>query len=134
MRHLAIPITEIQAPSSAAECSRLRRIVCQLALAALRSPRAAADIELAIGEAFSNAVKYGGRGSKISVRVEIPSSREFDIEIAYPGSKFDTSVTRPRNVRKATGGFGRFIMQQVMDDLKYSFRNGHTTLRMKKCK
>lgn len=132
MRRSAIPGTMMQAHSSAAECSRLRKVVCRLASAALRSPSAVADAELAVGEAFSNAVKYGAPDSKVSVCVEVSPRRGLAVEIAYPGRKFDTRVTRPKNVRRATGGFGRYIMQEVMDSVEYSFHDGLTTLRMTK--
>lgn len=132
MRHRADSITEIQMPSSAAECSRLRKVINRLASAALHNPCAVADVELAVGEAFSNAVKHGKRNAKVSVRVAAKPNRELAVEMAYPGLKFDTKVTYPKNVRKATGGFGRYIMQQVLDGMEYSFRNGYTTLRMTK--
>lgn len=131
MRRLADLITEIQAPSSTAECPRLRKVVCRLAAAALDSSHAA-DVELAVGEAFANAVKYGKNSGKISVRIAAFPGRELAVEMAYPGSRFDTKIEFPKNVRSATGGFGRYIMQQVLDGVEYSFRNGYTTLRMRK--
>jgi anti-sigma regulatory factor (Ser/Thr protein kinase) len=103
-----------------------------LAAAALRSSGAVTDIELAVGEAFSNAIKYGKRNSKITVRVVGAPGCEVSVEMAYPGSRFDTTVKRPADIEKATGGFGRYIIKQVMDDTEYSFRNGFTTLRMRK--
>ncbi len=124
--------TEIQTPADAAECARLRKIVTRLASETLRSSYAAADVELAVGEAFSNAVKYGVRNSKVSVRVVAASKHKLSIEIAYPGSRFDTTVTTPQDPRNAAGGFGRVIMQHVTDSMKYCFKNGYTILRMTK--
>jgi anti-sigma regulatory factor (Ser/Thr protein kinase) len=89
-------------------------------------------MELALGEAISNAVKFGGRDSMISVKVETLPNREVAVELAYPGEKFDTCVTRPQDIRNATGGFGRFIIQQVTDSMEYSFEDGRTRLRMVK--
>ena len=126
------PSTEIQAPSSASECSRLRRVVYLLAYGALHDQNAVADIELAVGEAFSNVVKHGSQDSKVSVRLESPSRQKLAVELIYLGGKFDTTISCPKNLRNATGGFGRFIIQQVMDSMEYSFRNGLTTLRMTK--
>ena len=132
MRDSMRPATEIQMPSRAVEGSRLRKVVGRIASRALRSPRAAADIELAIGEAFSNVLKHGAKKSRVSVRVESPSNHELAVEMTYPGKRFDTTVTRPKDVGKARGGFGRHIIQQVMDSMEYSFRRGRTTLRMTK--
>ena len=119
-------------PSSAAEGSRLRKVVSRLATATLRDNRAVADLELAVGEAFSNAVKYGSCDSKVSVCVETPSRRELAIEMAYPGTQFDTTVKYPEDATAGNGGFGRFIIQSVTDAMEYSFKDGLTTLRMVK--
>lgn len=124
-------VTEIQMLSSPAECSRLRKLVTRLAASALRSTDAE-DMELAIGEALSNAVKYGQAGSKISVRVESSPDTELAVELAYLGSRFDTCVKCPDDLANATGGFGRFIIDQVTDSMEYSFDNGCTTLRLTK--
>ena len=124
-------ITEIQMPSSPAECSRLRKVVTRLASAELRGI-AAEEMELALGEAISNAVKYGQSDAKISVRVKSLPDREVAVELNYPDERFDACVTCPDDVRNATGGFGRFIIQQVTDSMEYSFEDGHTRLRMTK--
>jgi anti-sigma regulatory factor (Ser/Thr protein kinase) len=124
-------ITEIQMPSSPAECSRLRKVVTRLASAGLR-PTAAEEMELALGEAISNAVKYGESDAKISVRVESLPDREVAVELDYPDDQFDACIKCPDDLRNATGGFGRFIIQQVTDSMEYSFQDGHTRLRMTK--
>ena len=117
-------------PSKFSESSRLRKLVCRLASAALHDPDDVADMGLVIGEAFSNAVKHGGEGGKVCVRVDTPTSRQLSIEMAYPGKKFDTTVTYPQDVLNAEGGFGRFIIHKIVDSMEYSFKNGETTLRM----
>ena len=132
MRDKRCAVTEIQARSEAAECRRLRKVVSRLAADALCSPHAVADVELAVGEAFSNAVKHGARNSKVSVRVEAHAKRELAVEMAYPGRRFDTAVTCPTEIQDGRGGFGRFIMRQLLDGMEYSFRNGRTTVRMVK--
>lgn len=82
--------------------------------------------------AFSNAVKYGENGSKVSVRIEPLSNRGLALEMAYPGSSFDTTVTLPKDKGSGKGGFGRYIITQVMDSLEYSFDSGCTKVRMTK--
>ncbi|HUV04873.1 MAG TPA: ATP-binding protein [Armatimonadota bacterium] len=125
-------ITEIQLPSNAAQCRRLRKIVCRLASHALRDPDAVADVEIAIGEALSNAVKYGVLNSKVNVRVEAHSKDELAIDLVYPGRRFETRVSYPPDPDSGRGGFGRFLMRELTDSVEYSFKDGHTTLRMTK--
>lgn len=125
------PRIEIQVPLNPAECSRVRRVVCCLASAALNDPTAVGDIELAIGEAFSNAVKYGSHG-RATVYIDLSMPRVLTLEMIYPGTDFDTTVTYPEDVQSANGGFGRFIMNRVLDNMDYSFENGRTVLRMSK--
>jgi len=117
-------------PSSAALCGRLRKLVTRLACMSLR-PDAVDDLELAVGEAISNAVKYGA-GPTICVRVEAFPWGELIVEFDYPGSSFDTRVTRPAEPRYSVGGYGRFIIRAVTDGMEYSFLDGHTILRLTK--
>lgn len=124
-------VTEIQMPASHSECWRLRRLISQLAVASRFNPPDVADVALAVGEAFSNAVKYGTRNSKVRVRVE-DFDRELAVVLEYHGPRFDTSVRLPRDVTTARGGFGRYIMQQVTDGMCYEFYDGHTVLRLTK--
>ncbi|MHB0999591.1 MAG: ATP-binding protein [Armatimonadota bacterium] len=124
--------TEIQVPSNAAQCSRIRKVISRLAASSLRNKDAAEDVVLAFGEAFSNAVKYGENGGNVSVKFESMISRGLCVEMDYPGSKFDTTITVPKDKDNATGGFGRFIITKVMDSLEYSFDSGHTIVRMTK--
>lgn len=132
MRRSHRPLTEIQMPSSFSESSRLRKVVCRLASATLNDPNDVADMELAIGEAFSNAIKYGGENGKVCVKVESPSVRELSVEMAYTGGTFDTAVKYPQDVLNAEGGFGRYIMHKIMDSMEYSFEGDRTKLRMTK--
>lgn len=125
------PIIEIKVPLNPAECSRVRKVVACLASAALDDPIAIGDIELAVGEAFSNAVKYGHQGSA-TVYIDLSTPKAMTLEMVYQGSGFDTSVKYPQDVEKANGGFGRFIMNRVLDMMHYTFEDGRTILRMSK--
>jgi anti-sigma regulatory factor (Ser/Thr protein kinase) len=133
MQTADIPVVEIQMPSDASECYKLRKVVCRLATATLRDPGAVADVELAVGEAFGNAVKHGAKNGKVSVKVEPHRHRELAVEMAYSSGPFDTAVTYPQNILEGKGGLGRYIMRQILDGMEYSFDdNGGTTLRMTK--
>ena len=123
--------TEIQVLPTHAECSRVRRVISRLALSRLRDSRSAGDVELAVGEAFTNVVKYGA-GGKVSVLVDASSADEFVVELNYPGKSFETAVTHPRNRTGGHGGYGRYIMQECLDGMEYRFLGGRTRLRMSK--
>ncbi|MBP6965678.1 MAG: ATP-binding protein [Armatimonadetes bacterium] len=125
------PKIEIKVPLNPAECSRVRRVVACLASAALDDPIAIGDVELAVGEAFSNAVKYGQQGSA-TVYIDLTTPKVMKLEMVYQGAGFDTTVKYPRDVEKASGGFGRFIMDRVLDMMDYTFEEGRTILRMSK--
>lgn len=129
MHSSRLVVTEIQAPSDASECSRVRKIVCRLASATLHSRQATYDIELAVGEAFSNCVKYGAKDSRVSVRVVPSRPSAVTVEMDYPGERFDTDVKYPEDPHSGSGGFGRFIMREVTDSMEYFFENGRTILR-----
>ena len=98
-------------------------------MAALDDPVAVDDIELAVGEAFTNAVKYGRHG-RAAVYVDLSMPKVLTLEMVYLGADFDTTVTYPDDVESADGGFGRFIMSRMLDNMDYSFEDGHTILRM----
>ncbi|MDI6828106.1 MAG: ATP-binding protein [Armatimonadota bacterium] len=113
------------------ECSRIRRIISCLAFHKLRDANATHDIELAVGEAFSNAIKYGNGGS-IFLSVEAVSNRELAVEFFYKSDSFDTSIAFPEDCLSSGGGFGRYIMSKVLDDIEYHFLDGYTRLRIVK--
>ena len=124
-------VTEIQVPASLSESYKLRKIVSFLASGLLYNSADIADVELAVGEAFTNAVKYGIGDSKVCVKVDSSSSRQLCVELKYRGQEFDTVVTCPKEPTH-NGGYGRFIMKQVTDGMRYRFKNGNTTVRLVK--
>ena len=123
--------TEIQVPANVSQSYKLRKIVAFLASGLLYKPSDIADVELAVGEAFTNAVKYGDGDSKVSVKVDSSSNRELSVELKYRGCEFDTTVICPPEPTH-TGGYGRFIMKHVTDGMRYWFKDGETTVRLTK--
>lgn len=124
-------ITEIQMRSSLEECARLRRLVARLSARSL-CEKAALDMELAVGEALSNAVKYGSPDDMICVRIDSRAKHEFAVDLYYCGHRFNTRVTRPSHPETATHGYGRFIISQAADNMQYTFKDGRTHLRLTK--
>jgi anti-sigma regulatory factor (Ser/Thr protein kinase) len=124
-------ITELQMRSSLQECARLRRLVARMAARSL-CKNAALDMELAVGEALSNAVKYGSPDEMICVRIDLRAKHELAVDLYYCGNRFNTRVRRPAHPQTATHGYGRFIIRQVTDDMEYTFEDGRTHLRLTK--
>ena len=124
-------VTEIQVPAHLSECYKLRKIVSFLASGLLHNPHDIADVQLAVGEAFTNAVKYGIGNAKVCVKVDSSSNRELAVELKYRGREFDTTVTCPEEPTH-TGGYGRFLMKNVTDGMRYRFRDGDTIVRLVK--
>ena len=90
------------------------------------------DLELAVGEACTNAVKYGDPGDQaiqIIYRIERSS---VEIEVRNKGKAF-TPPTSPKPVEQLQiGGLGLFLIDQVMDRLSIDCQAGETTLKMVK--
>jgi anti-sigma regulatory factor (Ser/Thr protein kinase) len=89
-------------------------------------------MELAVGEAFTNAIKYGEKGAMVSISVDAPTRVGMSVEMNYPGCNYDSHIRYPQDVLNAEGGFGRCIMHKTIDSMEYSFTDGRTTLRMTK--
>jgi anti-sigma regulatory factor (Ser/Thr protein kinase) len=121
MRRTQKPMTEIQMPSKASESYGLRKAVCRLACASLSDPDAAADMELAVGEAFANAVEYGDEDAKVFIKVGASTRRSVSVEMAYSGCKFDTCITNPQDVLSPEASFGSFIMHEIADGAGFHF-------------
>lgn len=94
------------------------------------------EVELALTEALANAVRHGCRGDehkRVQVCVACDAARGVLLVVRDPGGGFDpASVPSPvvgQNVY-ATGGRGIFLINQLMDDVRYE--RGGTVIRMRK--
>lgn len=89
------------------------------------------DIELATGEALSNAVEYAdGPNRSFSVRCDCKNG-EFRIEIGNSGNRFRVPRRALEVVpNERNRGFGIFIMRRLMDDVTFA-RDG-ARVRMRK--
>jgi serine/threonine-protein kinase RsbW len=94
------------------------------------------EVELALTEALANAVRHGC-GSDETKEVQVCAACDADrgvlLVVRDPGGGFDpASVPSPvlgQNVY-ATGGRGIFLINQLMDDVRYE--RGGTVIRMRK--
>lgn len=94
------------------------------------------DVELALTEALANAVRHGCREDEtkmVQVCLACDASRGVLVVVRDPGGGFEpASIPSPilgQNVY-ATGGRGIFLINQLMDDVRYE--HGGTVIRMRK--
>ncbi|MGQ9525041.1 MAG: ATP-binding protein [Armatimonadota bacterium] len=90
------------------------------------------DLVAAVGEAFANAVEHGSGNTAITVVLTAEDSRVV-VDLEYGGEPFPVhTVSTPEPGQLRDGGLGRYIMQELMDDVAYKFSDGITRLRMLK--
>ncbi len=89
-------------------------------------------VVLAVDEAVANIIKHAYEENlvgRISVSVLFDPDR-FEVQIQDSGKKFDPNsindvdiIQHVKEGRKT--GLGIFLMRQIMDEVEYSFREGH---------
>jgi len=137
-RTLSVPAEPLSAP-------QVRAFVRELADVAGFSPRAVDEIELAVGEAITNAILYcHGRGSCVRNRALRGSppilvdvgvdGRVLFVEICDPGPGFDIGDVRDRErpLPDDPGGRGLELMDALMDDVHFHFDGSGTRVRLER--
>ena len=93
------------------------------------------NIELAIHEAAMNVVRHGfggGADDYIVLRI-IFGGDTFVFTLTDPAPAFTLpSLTQPDPLEPREGGYGVFLIRQLMDEVEYSRANTTNTLRMVK--
>ena len=84
-----------------------------------------ADIEIAVGEAITNAILYGSptASSRIVVRAGLKGSTFF-VEVQDQGHGFDPSQVREQDDMDALGGRGIRLMRALMDQVDLHYGSG----------
>ena len=113
----------------------LKRCVLAEMLASLEpDPQLLDAVNLAVGEAASNAVRHGCREDE-RLRVGVRSAtngQTLVVEIRDPGPGFNPDAVRSPEVGELReGGMGIYFMRLTMDEVSYSFEGG-TTVRLVK--
>jgi serine/threonine-protein kinase RsbW len=123
-------------PNEPARIKELRAFVAGY-LADLRAPiEESQEVVIAVGEAASNACKYGRRAdgrSEIRVRCA-REGHDVVISVSDDGPGFDLE-TIPRNGlpdRFASGGRGMFLMHQLMDSVEIDTSAAGTTVTLRR--
>jgi len=93
------------------------------------------ELCLAATEAMNNAVKHSGAPV---IELEVMAERDsLTLRLTNEGVRFDPSVpaAMPNNVDAsiaAEGGYGLPLLQRMVDNLEYTFRDGRNVLTMYK--
>ena len=84
-----------------------------------------ANTKLAVDEACTNIVKHGYKGTSGFIEVVVTGNqREFSIEIRDQGESFDLRNVKSPDLKmyvetRKRGGLGVFLMNQLMDEVRY---------------
>jgi sigma-B regulation protein RsbU (phosphoserine phosphatase) len=133
---MAEPTRELVLPNEPQRMREIRAFVSDF-LADLRTPiDVSSDIQLAVGEAAGNAVRYGrkpeGR-SEIRVLCTLDGV-DVIVTVADEGPGFDLAAIDARGLpdRFASGGRGLFLMRQLMDRVDFLPTKDGTTVVLAK--
>ena len=97
-----------------------------------------ANTKLAVDEACTNVVKHGYKGQSGFIEVIVTGNlREFHIEIRDQGESFDLRNVKSPDLKlyvetRKRGGLGVFLMNQLMDEVRYRGGTDGNTLTMSK--
>ncbi|MDH7602832.1 MAG: ATP-binding protein [Armatimonadota bacterium] len=113
-----VRVAEFVVPSEAHALATLRINAAKLASQVGAPPDALCDIELAVGEAITNAYKHGSpdKGSNLILMRCAVCERAFAVEIQDQGPAFDPDFIGepdPHSLRE--DGMGIYLMRCVMD-------------------
>ncbi|WP_421903665.1 ATP-binding protein [Maridesulfovibrio sp.] len=92
------------------------------------------DIDLAVSEAVSNAIRHSHSLGESSIALRLISDGKkliIEVEDSGPGFEFELIQT-PDLDTPQEGGYGLFLIKQVMDSVSYERRQGNNVLSMEK--
>ena len=91
------------------------------------------DIEIAVGEAVTNAILYGSPSadSRVAIRAGL-TGLVFHVEIRDQGRGFDPSHVRAEEDTDALGGRGLRLMRALMDEVDLHYNGQGMIARLSK--
>ncbi len=119
------------------QAAKLRRQLREFLSSSALSSEELADVEIAVGEAFANALKHGSpRGELDEVLIKCRrNERTVVVEVHDNGCGFDAdSVLSVAPNRPREGGMGIFLMKALMDSVEFEFGTGTTVRLVKHCR
>lgn len=93
------------------------------------------DIEIAVGEAVTNAILYGSPSDASRVVISCgmsPRAQAFEVEVRDQGHGFDPSRARDAENADALGGRGLRLMRALMDTLSLEYDGDGMVVRLSK--
>ena len=126
----------LELPSETAALPRVRAALRELARDAEGVPLAArelAEVELAVHEACTNAIRHAHRcDASKTIRVEMRRREDaLEVLVRDRGAPFDIdSFQAPAPEALQEGGYGISIMKSWMDEVTLSRENGGNVLRL----
>lgn len=114
----------------------ISRLICSTLPGLLMEEDFVDNVELAVSEACTNAIRHT-RDSNAEARVTIRFQVHEDqliVEVKDRGGGFDLEKVPPPDFEKhPEGGYGLFLIRNVMDEVFYTRGDEYNTLTMKKC-
>lgn len=131
---------QIQIRARREEISTACDFVLKLAAQAGVDEQGLYHCQLAVDEVCNNIIEHGYGGERADQMIDVVCTQEpttFQIEIIDDSPPFDL-LKHPAPdpllelQQRATGGWGVYIIRQVMDDVRYEYRDGRNHLIMSK--
>ena len=126
--------------ATASQLATIREFVAQAGRDSGLGERAVLELQLAVDEICTNAIKHGyeGEGGEIEVQI-VPAEDGVWVTVRDWGKTFDPQgvptpdVTAPLEQRPL-GGLGLYLVQQLMDQVRFEFdaETGNTVTMLKK--
>ena len=125
-------VTQFQFPPRTELISDIRNKVARFAEALPFSRQDMEDIKLAVGEAISNALRYGCPNSADNILVRCAhDGRILRVQIEDNGPCFEPDEIVPPPIEALDeGGRGIFFMRVLMDEVKFFFSPSGTTVEL----
>ena len=115
--------------------SEMARLVCTTLPASDMDQEFVDNVELAVSEACTNAIRHSRTGNaeaRMVVRFELHEDR-LVVEVKDQGAGFDLEKVPPPDFKEHPDcGYGLFLMRTIMDEVFYTRGNEYNTLTMKK--
>ena len=135
------PSFHLEMPARPEQVGPARRAVADFMRSQTWEGDDADDLLLAVGEACSNAVSYGGRGKSdphFSISCSCLEGGSLQIDVRNQGDGFqpdlNTAGTMPDLDEFATHGRGFGLMLALVDDVQVLSEGESTTVRLRKAK
>lgn len=93
------------------------------------------DLEIAVGEAVTNAILYGAPSATSRIVISCtyrPDERAFHVEVRDQGRGFDPNQIRQDNNTDLLGGRGIRLMRALMDSVTLEYTGSGMVVRLSK--